>query len=274
MIKATLQCFIVLLFLSSCVNQITTDIYHEPQIVISGILGNGNTYFTIEIVKTTPLNDNRKDPINDARIALYSKDSEDNTQLVTDEFTVNNGVYQSAESIKTHTGSSYWIEVNFSDGLCFKSSEEKLLAPIEIDRLEITDNIIRVVFGDPVEMNNQYVVFASFYTGDQLIVNQVVTATDVLFNGNPNAFIEVYENIGDRVTVELSHMEAASYHFFLNVERQSENNEGINEEIGDPGQLFRQPPSQLFGNISSCTSDERVLGNFSVVSFSQANENL
>ena len=72
--------------------------------------------------------------------------------------------------------------------------------------------------------------------------------------------------------VSLYHMDPSIYEFYLRYSTQLYQNEGFEDEAGDPGYLFRAPPVQLSGNIYNDQTQETVLGNFGVIAISEARQ--
>ncbi len=265
--------FLTLLLLVGCVKEIPNTSNFEPQVFISGFLTGGTEYVTVRIQQTVPVDEQSLNPVNDAQILLYTKDSDGNDELITNSFDVANGTYRSSEMITSVVDNTYWVEIVLADGTRFVSDGEILKPPITISDIEITSELNRVTFTDPSDDTNFYLINFLFYKNDgslDLKINELTN--DVLFNGNDNATFDSTEFLVEdpqEVRVSISNLNFNSYQFYLNQFAQFENqitNAGSEE---DPGQLFLPPPANLTGNIMNTTKNTKALGFFSVQSTAQ-----
>ncbi|MBL6647255.1 MAG: DUF4249 family protein [Flavobacteriaceae bacterium] len=270
----------LLLITTSCVDQIDSKSDHHTQLVISGLMIVEEGHIEVEIVETTALNNNDRAPVNDIELSLHTRYPDGSTTLITDQFEVENGNYTSISTVAPLTNNRYWIEAISSDNTQYISSEEPIFPTVEIKDLRIVNGALRVIFSDPPNTRNQYAVYISYYLKNVHIENEIVfleeqltTSTDVLFNGNSEAFIEFSRQTGNYAEVQLINLNTASYRFLNNIQSQLEENEGFEDESGDPGQLFRNPPIQLYGNIYNKQTKRPILGNFNIISSSYASIN-
>ncbi|QYJ68392.1 DUF4249 domain-containing protein [Flavobacterium litorale] len=264
--------FSIIVMFTNCVSEIPNASNFEPQVFISGFLTGGTEYVTIKIQQTVPVDEQDLNPINDAQISLFTKDSSGNEELITNSFNVNNGTYESSEMITSIEGSTYWIEIILVDGTTFVSDEEILKPAIIINDIEITNELNRVIFSDPIDDNNFYLINFLFFNNGifDLKINELTN--DVLFNGNDNATFDSTESLVNdpqEVRVSISNLNFNSYQFYLNQFEQFENQIVNSGGEDDPGQLFMPPPANLTGNIMNTTNNTRALGFFSVQSTTQ-----
>ena len=257
----------------SCVTEIPNSSNFEPQVFISGFLTDGSEYVTVKIQRTAPIDDLSLNPINDASISLYAKDSSGNSTLVTDTFNVSNGTYRTSEIITTIIGNTYWIEILLANGTTFKSDEEILKEEIAIGDLEITSDLNRVTFNDPISDTNFYLINFLFYRNGALVLKANELSNDVLFNGNENATFDSTEFTTDpnnlEARVSISNLNFNTYQYYLNAFSQFENqitNAGVEDDLW---QVFAPSVANLTGNIMNTSSNTRALGFFGVYSTSQ-----
>lgn len=269
--------FLTLLLLVGCVKEIPNTSNFEPQVFISGFLSGGTEYVTVKIQQTVPVDIQSLNPVNDAQILLYTKGSDGNDELITSSFEIINGTYRSSEMITSLVGNTYWVEIVLADGTRFVSDKEALKPEITIKDIVVTNELNRVIFADPTDDSNFYLINFLFYKSDgslDLKINELTN--DVLFNGNANATFDSTEfliNNPHEVRVSISNLNFNSYQFYLNQFAQFENqitNAGSEE---DPGQLFLPPPANLTGNIMNTTTSRKALGFFSVQSTAQLIKN-
>lgn len=274
---ALIASFISCLF--SCTEEISVDVAHEPQTVISGDLTNLNEHVTVVIQQTLPLNSVESfRAVNDAEVSLFEKDINGTVHLLTSDFMVDQGVYRSSETVATTTGNKYWIEILLTDGSLFKSVEETMLSVISISEIEVDDefeDVLNVSFRDPEATTNFYKVSVALFNQGQLVSTNTTESNDIIFNGNEDASIEIdlfrFENEDqpipeyDTGEVSLSNINFSSYQFLLNQRAQIEANEDSGDSSGgDPSQLFSTPPVSLMGNITNVSTGRTALGNFTV----------
>lgn len=259
----------------SCVDQVPNIEVDETHVVIFGNIYYPPSVMNIDVFRTSNTKNYDPSEITNARIRLYSSpdDSSNNSgTLVSDAFrfvSFDSG-YESATDIPTRVGYWYWIEVEIpgTPGI-YRSSRIQMVAPVSIKTVERKNGGTRITFADPKNESNQYVALFNFFQGNDKVGQESKPANDVLFDGNSQAYLEVFNTTGNRVQTTLSHLDPEVYQFYLNINRQQELNEGFDNESGDPGFLFRQPPVQLEGNISNSQADELVLGNFGVIAVAE-----
>ncbi len=265
--------FLTVLVLTSCVSEIPNTSNFEPKVFISGFLTNGTEYVNIRIQQTVPIEEQRLNPINDAQISLYTQDSNGNDELITNSFDIVNGMYRSSEMITSVIGNAYWVEILLEDGTLFISDKEVLKPEITINDIEITNDLNRVIFADPIDTTNFYLINFLFYRNGSLDLKVTELTNDVLFNGNSNATFDSTEfttnPVGKEVRVSISNLNFNTYQFYLNQFAQFENQITNAGSEDDPGQLFLPPPANLTGNIMNMTNNTRALGFFGVQSSAQ-----
>lgn len=287
--KKILLALSILITFFSCTKEISVDVAHEPQTIIFGELNNLNQQVLVNIQQTLPLNASESfQAVNDAMVSLYEKTSNGTTNLVTDVFSINQGVYTSSQVISTVIGNKYWIEIVLTNGTRFKSKQEAMLPVIPISEIEIDaefDDVINVSFNDPQSVPNFYKASVSLYNQGTLVSKNFTESNDVVFDGNSEAslgidlfqFIEEEEDEPlpdyDAIEVSLGNINFSSYQFLLNQRSQIEANEDSGDSSGgDPSQLFSTPPVSLLGNITNTTINKTALGNFTVISLSVENQ--
>jgi len=277
-IKTTISA-VLLLILCSCTKEISVDVPYQPTTIIYGSISTDNTPVVINIQQSVPLNSTAThNPVNNAMIQLYTKNNAGVTSLVTDNFSITNGVYTSTSNINSVIGNFYWIEVVLADGTVFKSKEE-LLKPIvpiiSVEQSDSADDIATIKFNDPANDTNYYKFKIDLYFNGQSVSNNFSQSNDVVFDGNPEASVDIdlfkYEDKDeedetqieyDEVRVSFSNINFSSYQFYLNQSLQIEASESDNS--GDPSQLFASPPVNLLGNITNTSTNSIALGNFTV----------
>lgn len=259
---------------AGCTKEISLDVAHEPQTIIYGSISNETSPVSIHILQSVHLQDSSPSiPINNASVSLYTKDISGNTNLVTDNFIVNNGVYTSTQSISATIGNLYWIEVLFNDGTLCKSKQELLKPVVSLQgvNVSIDNEFMQVFFDDPINDKNFYKINLSLLNNGQIISSNNSIFNDLLFDGIKNTIVNVNflnrentpnEIIFNQKKITLSNINTSSYQFYLNQIQQLETNN--NESIGDPGQLFATPPVNLIGNIINTNTNKVILGNFTV----------
>jgi len=260
--------------MASCNEEITLNTNFEPQIFIFGNITNNANPLKITIQESVPVENTSKDPnpVHNAKITLFTKNSNNDTSVVTNNFEENNGEYISMQIISPIIGDFYWIEVELEDGTLYKSAEEQLKPVVKIDKISKTENILRVTFKDPETDRNFYKLEVLSKNGATEMADYELT-NDVLFNGNTNAYIEIGKELsGSEVSATLLNFNYTTYQFYVNISAQEEAQDG--EEGGGPFQLFAPPPVHLTGNIINTTTKRKALGNFGVVSVSTLSINL
>lgn len=274
--------FISLLTIFSCTEEISPSDEFEPKIFIFGEITTDQDYVSLKVGKTLPLNNSSgieplSSTVENAEIALFTRDTNDNTSLVTDDFSeslLDPGEYISSQVVTPIIGNYYWIEVTI-DGTKYKSSPELLKPPITVTEIEVVGNQVRAIFNDPQnEVNHYYAIFNFYDANDFFLFDESELSNDILFNGNENAFIETedtaYFSGEKKYGVTLAHLNFDTYQFYQNITIQNQSNEGFDDddEGGDPGRLFDSPPTSLTGNIVNTATNRLVLGNFGVISIS------
>ncbi len=277
-IKIVIVVMIASFLMTNCTKEVSEDLPHEVQTVVLGAISNQTEPIVITIQETVPLrSDTTFSAINDAAVTVYEKDKLGNTQILTNTFTVNNGRYTSATSIATAIGNRYWIEVVFSNGTTIKSEEEELQPLVSILDVNIEDEeVVKIRFSDPQNSTNFYKYTLNLWNEGALVHTRSAESNDVLFDGNANAFVELYRLnddddegevvVHDTVEVLLCNSNSSSYQFYL---RQGAEEEIIQNEDSAIDQFFATPPANLFGNIKNVITGKKVLGNFSVNAISR-----
>ncbi|MEE9363446.1 MAG: hypothetical protein V3U92_12690 [Cellulophaga sp.] len=256
-----------ILVLNSCTKSIPVENNFEPQIFIHGILVDGINKITVKIQQTVAVTELELNPINDASVTLYTKDPSGIESILSNSFTINNGEYTTTETVTAIIGHSYWIEVVLKDGTEFRSDQEILKPNIPVKKITMDSNFTRIIFNDPEQDINFYLLHYAFYENDNFIYDTWELTNDVLFNGNVNAYYEIADVGGDSVFASIQNLNFNTYQFYLNSFAQYENQIGNSAEDTDPGQLFLPPPAHLHGNIRNITKDTKALGFFGVFSY-------
>lgn len=269
--QKTLYFILFSLILVSCIKKVDPVVVDETHVVIFANLEYPANTLHIDILETSTTVDYRSKPIKNAEIRLYTKNSNDRTEVIanTDDFTFDNYTeqYQSTNKIQTRVGHSYWLEVEIPNrkGI-YTSTAIEMVKTVEIKSIERINGATRIIFQDPPNEPNQYLASFLFFENEIELNQELIPNTDTLFDGNSNAYLEVANTNGNRARVALMHMDPEVYEFFFKYTQQLNNNTNYNEDDGgDPGLLFLPPPIQLSGNIFNATTDELVLGNFGVV---------
>jgi len=270
---------VLLLITFGCTKEISVDVPYQPTTIIYGNISTDNAPVVINIQQSVPLNSaSTHNPVNNAVVQLYTKDNTGITNLVTDTFSIANGVYSSMNNINTIIGNYYWIEVVLADGTIFKSKEELLKPIVHIISIESSinaDDIATIKFNDPANDTNYYKFNIDLYFNGQLVSNNSSQSNDVVFNGNPEASVDIdlfkyqdedeedlFELEYNEVRVSFSNINFSSYQFYLNQSLQVEATEG--DSSFDPSQLFASPPVNLLGNITNVSTNSIALGNFTI----------
>ena len=254
--------------LIACNEEIPMKEEFEPQVFIFGSITNTTDFVTLSIQKTVQVNGSSPNPVNDAEVSLFSKDQNGETILITNSFEVSNGSYKSVEMITPVIGNEYWIEVQTSDGDIYKSNPELLRNPTPITTVTIdSNNRARINFSDPGDVQNFYLMNTSFFFDQIIITSDAKAISDILFNGNANAFIDSnvsFSGTFNSIEGTLFNVNYTSFQYYVNVIAQEDlmNSSNIS---GDPSQLFAKPPINLIGNIMNTTTDKSALGNFAVM---------
>ncbi|NQY06130.1 MAG: DUF4249 family protein [Flavobacteriaceae bacterium] len=276
---------VMLLGFSQCTEEISVDVPFEPQTIIFGTISQETAPVVIDIQQSVPLNSNlTSNPINDAMVSLYTEDTSGITNLVTDSFTVFEGVYTTTQAITTLTGNKYWIEVLLTDGTTFISERELLKPVVPITEIELfaEDEYIEILFTDPENDTNFYNFSIDLILNGNIVSRSRSESTDVIFNGSDEALVDldifpffVDDDVDfdyDEILVRLENINSESYQFYLNQTLQQEGND--NEGPGDPRQLFATPPVNIEGNIMNISENKRALGNFTVKSLDAVSQSV
>ncbi len=262
--------------LVNCVKEVPNASNYEPQVFISGFLLNGSNYINVKIQNTVPVDVTTSEYIQNARITVYTKNPDGDTVLLTDDFNYNNDIYQSVDEVIGIVGNIYWAEIVLEDGTLYKSNEELLKEEIVIRDIEITKDYNRVIFSDPGDEINFYLINYRFYKNSTLALEVNNLTNDVLFNGNSNATFdstEFFIDNPDEVHVTIANLNYNTYQFYFNQFEQLESQITNSGSESDPGQLFWPPPANLTGNITNTSNNNRALGFFGVQSTSQLIKN-
>jgi len=225
---------------TSCNTEITLNTSFEPQVFIFGNLTNATEHLKITIQESVSVENtsNEPKPVNNAKIVLYTENSNGESSIVTGEFLKNTGVYQSISVISPTFGNYYWIEVELEDGTTYKSEKEQLKPLVYIDEVSKINGFIRASFKDPKDKRNFYKL--EITTSENGIDSGAyMLSNDILFDGNDDAFIE--ENIGlfkGTVHASLANFSYDTYQFYLNVVIQEDTQSGGDGEGGGLSQLF------------------------------------
>ncbi len=256
----------------SCVKEVPNASNYEPQVFISGFLLDGSNYVNVRIQRTVPVDITTSEYIYNAQITVYTKNSNGDTTLLTDDFNYFNGNYRSADMVTGVVGNTYWVEIEMEDGTMYKSDEEIIKEVITIQDVEITKDYNRVIFSDPVNDTNFYLINYRFYKNGRLALEVNNLTNDVLFNGNENATFdstEFFIDNPDEVRVTIANLNYNTYQFYFNQFEQLESQITNSGSEDDPGQLFWPPPANLTGNIINTSDNTRALGFFGIQSSSQ-----
>lgn len=261
--------FILLIAFTSCVKEVPNADNYEPQVFISGFVVDGTNYVNVRIQQTVPVDVTTSDYIRNAQIALYTKNSAGESNLVTDDFRYINGTYRSDDMINAIIGNAYWTEITLDDGTMYKSDEEILKEEIIIKDVEITNEYNRVIFSDPLDDTNFYLINYRLYKNGRLALEFNNLTNDVLFNGNENTSFdntEFFLDSPDEVRVTIANLNYNTYQFYFNQFEQLESQITNSGSEDDPSQLFWPPPANLTGNIIKTSDNSRALGFFGVQS--------
>ncbi len=251
----------------SCLDETKPDAAFEPQVFIYGYLINNTDHIKITIQKTVPVQDTNLDPINDASVSLFTQNTFGTVTLVTDDFVINDGVYESTEMITGIIGNTYWIQVTLQDGTTYESEHEQLKIPIRITNIDRVEGFSRVEFRDPENISNFYLVRYRFYNNSEVIATRFELSSDNLFDGNDNAFIETQYIGGNGIGVSLQNLNFLTYQYYVTSFDQYENQVDFGSpETVEPFLVFSKPPMNLVGNIRNTTANETALGFFGVFS--------
>ncbi|MEP1488285.1 MAG: hypothetical protein ABJK28_07645 [Algibacter sp.] len=262
-LKYTCLTLILLILLTSCSGfnleeDIPYNFEFQEQVFITGLLTNEFGFVSLDIQKSIPANTTGFNPVNDAKISLYTKGvSNSGTLLVTDSFTVNNGRYTSSQEITPTVGNTYWTEIILEDGTQFKSDEEILKPAIALTITETPNESIRVTIADPIDEENFYLFYVEYFKDDNLISDDRGLIDDI--NDESELYLNIINhNEGVTVKVSLFNINFNTFQFYNNSLFQGENEVDI----------FFAPLRNLYGNIINTSTNKIALGNFGIVGFS------
>lgn len=257
-----------------CSKEIVLTPKVEPQYFIYGTLSNLDESIRVMVGQTQPINSHLDSALENVSLSVYQKTPSGETTRVTSDFTFVEGTYLSQTSFQAEIGNYYWIEA-IIEGKPYASNPEQLKEPVEITRLEETQDGFQIVFSDPPSILNYYLT--------TVILNQQKTnfldfdsiTNDLLFDGNEDATIEIF-NSNLEFEVELAQISAESHEFYYKlINQQFENQLKDDLSIGfNPTELFKVPPANLKGNIYAVDTNKQILGNFAVLSISRASVRL
>ena len=259
------------LVFSTCSEEITLKTDFESQISIFANLRSGTHDFIIFVAQTVPVDSKQNNPVNDAKVSLFTKSPDGVVSLVLDNFNVMDGYYQSSVQITPVINNYYWIEVTLVDGTLYRSSEEKLNEIVPIKSYDFIDYNVKLGILDPESESNFYLAGVIFNnTSENIfnIFNEFTVTSDALFNGNEDAFIEIIDvfDFGDSFHTELSNVSYNTFKFYQKLLIQIDNS--YDDEVG-LGALFATPPVHLKGNIVNTSNNKIAIGNFGVLAISE-----
>jgi hypothetical protein len=304
------SCFVLcIISFVSCVNEISEDIPFEENYIVFGSISSQNEKVQVEVYKSSLLlvepsfeeeqegaigddegsedgfatsrsSKNTSVPVNDATIVLYTQGNGGDETIVTQDFDVKKGIYTSTGEIQGKIGETYWIEVFLKDGTKLVSEKEKLKDVVPLDKAEIaSEGLVKTTFKDPAQERNLYLLEGDFTFKDILTEKAFTVSNDVLFDGNDQSSISIEVstpkgNPLDVLNIRLSNVNFSTYQFYLNLQKQREENRNNSDEDGEeqnegsPDRLFAAPSISLYGNIKNQSTGKRALGNFSVLAVS------
>ena len=270
----TIPLILACMLFTQCVKEIPVEDNFEAEIVIVGQLLNDTNHCEVRVQESVSLFNTEFNGIESASISVYSENATGENLLITNAFTEQgNGSYSSNLPIDPVSGDYYWIEVLLEDGRVFMSEKTKLKPVVTINsitkRLGFDDSTLyNFIFSDPVDENNFYILRVLF--GEDPIT---IAASDVVFNGNETASIEVenyYYNQIVLVKAKMQNVNYFTYQYYINLLSQSNTNNGD----FSPELLFAPPSVNLLGNIVEKHTNRRVLGVFTVAYTSEKIVNL
>jgi len=253
----------------TCTEETTLKTDYEPQIIIYGNLRSGTHGFGIFVAQTVPVDAYKNNPVNDAEISLFTKSPDGDTSVVLDDFTIEEGYYESKEQITPVLGNYYWIEVTLKDGSVYKSTEEKLNPIVPIESHSFIDYTLKLGISDPESESNFYLSEVAFYDEFGTIFDTFSVTSDALFNGNEDFFIEIIDvfDYDGSYSIELSSVSYNTFKFYQKLLIQLDVN-SADDDAGSGG-LFATPPVNLKGNIVNTSNNKTAIGNFGVLAVSK-----
>lgn len=261
--KALTYIFISILFVHIFYNcsgfqaehEIPYNFEFKEQVFIMGLLTNESGLVSLDIQKSIPADSTGFDPINNAQVYLYTKNGHE-PELITDDFTIENGKYTSAEILNSIEGNSYWAEIILEDGTILKSEEEILKSPIGLSITDF-DDVIHINIEDPNDEENFYLIYTEIYNGDDLLFDTWSLIDDI--NDDSEMYL-VFSNQEEGVTLKMNlyNINFNTFQFYYNTLPQLENELDI----------FFPPLNNLYGNITNIETNKLVLGNFGIAGYS------
>ena len=244
---------------TSCVEEITPNFEFKEQVFISGMLISESDFVSVQVQNTVQVTDSTFNPVNNAKISLFTKNSSEISSLVTDSFTFENGNYKSLNMITPIIGDTYWLEVTLEDGTVLKSEEEILKAPIPILNMEKTDDIVQINFTDQTEDQNFYLFQIEVFNGNELISDDFYLFNDTIVTENLESNIKI-DGINDGETVKFTahNINFNTFQFYFNVLN-------VTDDFA-LSSLFL--PTNIVGNVTNISTNELALGNFGVSGYS------
>jgi len=245
--------------LTSCVEVIEPAYKFEEQVFISGLMTSEASLISLQIQNTVEANDSIFNPVNNAQVSLYTKDSSNSVSLVSNSFTINNGDYTSTEEIIPIIGNTYWIEVVLDDTTILQSEEEVMKAPVSILGMQKIDDVVKITFEDQTDSQNFYLFQIDVFEDDELIEEYTLLINDTNVTENLEESISL-ENVndGNTVKVDIYNLNFNTFQFYYNVF-------SVEDDLS-LSSLFL--PSNIVGNITNITTDELALGNFGITGYS------
>lgn len=122
------------LFLNSCVDEYWPDVNkYDDLLVIEGGITNEDPPYTIKISKSSPIDTVKYLPFTGCVLKIFSENGENEVLTETE-----NGVYLTSETgIKGEIGTKYKLSISTPNSKEYESSYEKLIKPVEIDRVYV-----------------------------------------------------------------------------------------------------------------------------------------
>lgn len=257
-----LYIYIILVSVSiliSCIDEISPDFEFEEQVFISGLLTSDAGFVSIQIQKTVPANDTSFGAINDAQVSLFMRDTSNTVSLVSDSFTVTNGVYETTELIAPKIGNIYWIEVILQDQTILRSEEEILKPPILIKNMIKSEDHVRVTFIDQIDEENFFLIRLDVFKDGTLISDYWFVFDDTFVSENSEDYVEIDNiNDGDTVRASIHNINFNTFQFYANVANT----------LDDFALSSIFLPINIVGNITNTATKELELGYFGVAGFS------
>ena len=256
------------LLLSACsVEDVDLDEY-KSTVTVSGWVSDEHAIHQLTLSYSAPFGTRSSGfPIEDAMVQLKST-----TGLSYSYRHIQNGLYESEDSLSATITNDYFIEITLPDGGIIRSQPESPGQGISVDSLtydfyereSITSPgfIEKVYFpiayaSDPAETNDFY--RWKVFKNDSLFggSSSLIVLSDRFFNGNEyqNEFVNFEYALEDKITVELIEISPSAYEFLSQLKAQT-SAFGFNSSIS---------PSPVNGNLFFVNRDDEVLGYFGIV---------